>query len=74
MVAETDVEFLHEEFVTKSNESRRNIKFNLILQKSALINLIKNLLVGVVSSGHVRMIASSNMETNEVLQGEKGLI
>lgn len=69
-----DVEFFHEELIAEGDESTRDIFMDNFVKESALVDLIQHLLVGVVICSHVGMVASSDMESNEILHRLEGFI
>jgi len=69
-----DVELFHEELIAEGDESTRDILMNDFVKESALVYLIQHLLVGVVICSHVGMVASSDVESNEILHRLEGLI
>lgn len=74
VIRKAHVELFHEEFVTESNEGRWNVVEHNVIKKSALIDLVQDLLVCIVSNCHVWVIASCNMESQEVLKREEWLV
>lgn len=74
MIVDSDVEFFHEELIAEGNECTRNVFMHNFVKESALINLIQHLLVGVVICSHVGMVASCDVESDEILHRLKRFI
>lgn len=68
MLINACVEFLHEEFIAKSDESARDVAMNNIMEEGTLVDLIEYLLIRVVERNHIGVIASSYMESQEIFQ------
>ena len=74
MIVNADVEFFHKELITESDERTRDSFMHNLIQKSALVDLIQHLFVCIVIRSHVGMVASSDMESNEILHRLEGFI
>lgn len=72
--SQSHVQFLHEELITERDESTWNFMDDDIIKESAFVYLVENLLVRIMSNSHIRVIASCNVESKEVLQREEWLV